>query len=233
MGKLTYPSLSTGKGLFIVVEGNIGSGKTTFCESLAKVRTKTQPCELLPEPVDKPLFRKLLGNFYSDPKRWAFAFQMYALKERLNQHTWAAELANNNVSVVQDRSIYADGCFGIIAYEQGNMSLEEWDIYAETFAAMKRFLRYPDVLVYLRIPPEVCKQRMDTRKRPEEEGVPLDYLKRLHEQHEDFVNEMSRYTRVLVVEDSPFGDDAVSIVNGRIEEIAHEERRFLRDFRRL
>lgn len=233
MGSLNYPSHRTSSGLFIVVEGNIGSGKTTFCNALADIRKKTQSCELLPEPVDKPSFRHLLGLFYTDPKRWAFAFQMYALKERFNQHTWAAELSNNNTSVVQDRSIYADGCFGIIAHEQGNMTREEWEIYAEMFAAMKRFLRYPDVLVYMRVPPEVCKERMDSRKRPEEAGVPLDYLKKLHDQHEQFVAEMSKYTRVMVCEHSPYGDEQVALVNTAVEELAKEERRFMRDFRRL
>jgi len=230
---LRYPSHRTNNALFIVVEGNIGSGKTTFCNGLYEIRrNQNGPCQLLPEPVDKPDFRKLLGLFYTDPRRWAFAFQMYSPKERFNQHTLAAELANNDTSVVQDRSIYADGCFGITAHELGNMTTEEWGIYAEMFAAMKRFLRYPDVLVYLRVPPEVCKERMDTRKRPEEEGVPLDYLQRLHDKHEQFVDEMANYTRVLKVESSPT-DDAVVDVNRQIVELAQEERRFLRDFRRL
>ena len=231
---LDYPSHKTTHSLFIVVEGNIGSGKTTFCKTLRDVKgVGAEPCELLPEPVDKPDFRRLLGLFYTDPKRWAFAFQMYALKERFKQHTWAAELSNNHVSVVQDRSIYADGCFGITAHELGNMTADEWQIYAEMFAAMKRFLRYPDVLVYLRVPPDVCKSRMDVRKRPEEEGVPLLYLQRLHERHEQFVTEMASYTRVLVVETSPLSVGEVTEVNNRINEIATEERRFMRDFRRL
>lgn len=233
MTALTYPTHRTNNALFIVVEGNIGSGKTTLCNTIHRLRAAKSDCTILPEPVDKPTFRRLLGLFYQDPKRWAFAFQMHALKERFNQHTLAAELVNNSHSVVQDRSIYADGCFGITAHELGNMSLEEWEIYAETFAALKRFLRYPDVVVYLRVAPEICKERMDRRKRPEEEGVPLDYLKKLHDQHEKFIDEMSRYTRVLVVDTSPITDEQVAMVNTAVEELATEERRFLRDFRKL
>jgi len=230
---LTYPSHKTNKALFVTVEGSIGAGKSTICDTMNRLVSAQGPCCYMPEPVDKPAFKKLLGMFYNDPKRWAFAFQMFALKERFNQHTLAAELVNNNTSVIQDRSIFSDGCFGIVAHELGNMTTEEWDIYAETFAAMKRFLRYPDVVVYLRVLPEVCKERMDRRKRPEEDGVPLDYLKRLHDQHESFIDEMSRYTRVLVVDSSPVGDAQVTDVNKAVEQIANEERRFLRDFRRL
>lgn len=231
--ELSYPSHKTTKGLFIVVEGNIGSGKTTLCNTIHRLRSGSGPCSIMPEPVDKPSFRKLLGLFYTDPKRWAFAFQMHALKERFNQHTLASELVNNHMSVVQDRSIYADGCFGITAHELGNMTGEEWDIYAEMFASLKRFLRYPDVVVYLRVMPEICKERMDRRKRPEEEGVPLDYLKKIHDQHEKFIEEMSRYTRVLMVDTSPISDEQVAEVNAAIEKVAAEERRFMRDFRKL
>ena len=231
--QLSYPSHRTNNSLFIVVEGNIGSGKSTLCNTIHKLRSAAGATVIMPEPVDKPSFRKLLGFFYQDPKRWAFAFQMHALKERFSQHTLAAELVNSGTSVIQDRSIYADGCFGITAHELGNMTTEEWDIYAEMFAALKRYLRYPDVVVYLRVEPEVCKERMDRRKRPEEEGVPLDYLKKIHDQHEKFIEEMSRYTRVLVVDSSPISEDQVAAVNHAVEELATEERRFLRDFRKL
>lgn len=233
MTQLSYPSHRTNNALFVVVEGNIGSGKTTLCNTIHRLRSASGACAIMPEPVDKPSFRQLLGLFYKDPKRWAFAFQMHALKERFNQHTLAAELVNNNTTVIQDRSIYADGCFGITAHELGNMTSEEWDIYAEMFASLKRFLRYPDVVVYLRVEPEVCKERMDKRKRPEETGVPLDYLKKIHDQHEKFIEEMSRYTRVLKVESSPFEDEHVAAVIKAIDDVASEERRFMKDFRRL
>lgn len=230
---LRYPSHRMNNAVFIVVEGNIGSGKSTFCETLRQIRSVTDDCLLMLEPVDKPCFKRMLGLFYTDPKRWAFAFQMLALKERFNQHTFAAEMANNGTSIIQDRSIWSDGCFGITAFELGNMVAEEWDIYAEMFGALKRFLRYPDVVVYLRVAPEICKERMDRRKRPEEAGVPLDYLKKLHDQHETFIEEMGRYTRVLVIDSSPSGNDQVAQVDKAIDEIANEDRRFMRDFRRL
>lgn len=230
---LTYPSHRTNKALFIIVEGSIGAGKSTLCSTMSRLRSAQGPTLHMPEPVDKPSFKQLLGLFYTEPKRWAFAFQMFALKERFNQHTLASEMVNNGTTVIQDRSIFSDACFGITAHELGNMTIDEWDIYAEMFASLKRFLRYPDVLVYLKIPPEVCKERMDRRKRPEEDGVSLDYLKRIHDQHEQFIDEMSRYTRVLTIDSSPISDAHVANVNRSIEEIANEERRFMRDFRRL
>ena len=213
-----------------MVEGNVGVGKSNFSTKLTAQRGER--ARLFPEPVDKPAFRTLLGRYYADPKRWGFTFQMYALKERFKQHTLAAELVNNGIDVVQDRSIYADGCFGRLVFMDQNMTQEEWDIYAESFGNLKRFLRYPDLMVYLRASPEACHERTKVRGREEESGVPLDYLKRLHDEHEALAEAMSRFTRVVVFDWSNFPEDVVD-ANAKINSVLSEDVRFLRDFARL
>jgi len=223
----------SGRGLFIAVEANIGAGKTELCHMLRRVREEYDgPAEVLLEPIGKTNFRKMLGLYYEDPKRWGFTFQMLALNERFRQHTLAAELSSSGKHVIQDRSIYADGCFGTLVWEDGNMNDYEWSIYADTFANMKRYLRYPDVMLYLKTDPKVCHERMQRRARGEEAGVPLDYLERLHEKHEQFMDEMANYTRVLRVDWNHFGAD-IPDLNARINEVALEPRRFLRDHLRI
>jgi thymidine kinase/deoxynucleoside kinase len=190
------------------------------------------PTKVLLEPVGKTRFRDLLGLYYEDPRRWGFTFQMYALNERFRQHTLAAELASNGQHVIQDRSIFADGCFGTLVWEDGNMTDHEWGIYADTFGNMKRFLRYPDLILYLQTDPAVCHERMLRRGRAAESGVPLEYLERLHEKHEELVEEMASYTRVLRVDWNHFGAD-IPELNRRINVVAGEDRRFMRDHRRI
>lgn len=221
------------RGLFIVVEANIGAGKSTLCSILKNIREEYDgETELLLEPVGKPRFKRLLELYYQNPARWGFTFQMYVLNERFRQHTYAAEMAMSGRHVIQDRSIFADGCFGTTVFEDGNMSEDEWSIYAETFGSMKRYLRYPDVMVYLRTDPAVCYERLKRRGRKAEAGIPLDYLKRIHDKHEEMVQEMSRYTRVLRVDWDHFGAAAEDI-NRQINEVAAEDRRFLRDYNRI
>lgn len=222
--------LNQASGSFITIEGNIGTGKSTFSAALAKLRGPNSL--LLEEPVHKPAFRALLGNYYADPKRWGFTFQMYALKERFKQHTLAAELTSHGVSVVQDRAIYSDGCFGDLVRADGNMTQDEWDIYAETFGALKRYLRYPDAMIYLRADPQICLERVKRRARSEESSVPLDYLKRLHDQHDQLASAMSHYTRVLTLDWNVFDPDIQSI-NTRLNQLMAEQRPFLRDFNRI
>lgn len=217
-------------GAFITVEGNIGIGKSTLCTQLCELRGDKARC--FQEPVDKEDFRWFLGNYYADPKRWGMTFQMYCLKERFKQHTLASELVVNGLDVIQDRAIYSDGCFGRLVHADGNMTDEEWRVYAETFGAMKRFLRYPDLMVYLRADPEVCHMRTKSRGRSEESGVPLDYLARLHREHEELAEAMSRFTRVVIFDWNEFPSDIVDI-NNRINEALTTEVRFLRDFCKL
>lgn len=218
---------------FIAVEGSIGAGKTSFCHMLCQVRNDYDgPCDVLLEPVKKPTFRRLMGLFYEDPKRWAFTFQMYALKERFQQHTWVSEMVLHGTAGVQDRSIFADGCFASIAHRLGNMTDDEWEVYAEMFGHIKRFLRYPDIIVFLDVSPEVCLERIKLRARSEEVAIPLDYLRMLDEEHQCLAEEMSRFTRVLRVDWKNLGRD-VEDVNQEINEVLLEDRRFLRDFRRL
>lgn len=234
MSDLTIPPSSHisghATGRFIVVEGNIGVGKSTFCGSLT--RHMGERARFFPEPVDKPAFGTLLRRYYTDPARWGFPFQMFVLKERFRQHTLAAELAANGTHVVQDRSIYADGCFGRLVHADGNMSDEEWDIYADTFGCLKRFLRYPDLMIYLRARPELCHERVLARARIGEGAVSIGYLRRLHDKHEELVEAMSRFTRVLIFDWEDFPSDItreVSAIHGALS----EDVKFMRDFNRL
>lgn len=222
------PHLRDVRGKFIGIEANIGAGKTEASHMLSRIRQSHDgPTLVLFEPL-KGRFKELLGKFYQDPKRWGFTFQMHALQARFRQHRLASELAANGIDVVQDRTIYADGCFGRTVWEDGNMTDNEWGIYADTFGCMKRSLRYPDIIVYLRTTPEVCYERMKRRAREEEAGVPIDYLRRIHDKHEMLAAAMSRYTRLLVVDWTEFGD--VESMNDEINRVLKEERPFIRDW---
>lgn len=222
------PHLRDARAAFIGVEGNIGCGKSEATNMLARIRQAHDgPTLVLFEPL-KGRFKELLGKYYTDPKRWGFTFQMHALQARFRQHTLAAELVANGIDVVQDRTIYADGCFGMTVREDGNMDPEEWGIYEDTFGCLKRTLRYPDIIVYLRTRPETCFERMRRRARSEEASVPLVYLERIHNKHEMLADAMSLYTRVLRVDWNEYGD--IEALNDEINRVLREERPFLRDW---
>ena len=76
----------------IIIEGNIGTGKTTFLKMLEKYG-----CEVIYEPVKvwqstcNDDGKNLLETFYSDMKRWAYSMQSFAFKTRLHAMTWGCQ----------------------------------------------------------------------------------------------------------------------------------------------
>ena len=95
---------------------------------------------------------------------------------------------------------------------------------------MKRYLVYPDLVIYLRVSPEVSIQRIQERGRQAENGITLDYMEKLHSGYENFAEEMNRYTRVLTLEWNQYQD--TDEVVQMIREKSCDKRSFLRDLKR-
>jgi len=156
----------------IIVEGNIGVGKSTIAKALAK----RHGLRLLREPVDN----ELLQLFYDDAKRWAFPFQMEMLHRR-----WALQMSAATEAIVEgefsgailDRSIWGDLVFAWKLTESGLMEPKEWEIYISAVRNMSLVLFPPTELLYLDACPEVCLERIRLRNRPQEQGITLDYLR--------------------------------------------------------
>jgi deoxyadenosine/deoxycytidine kinase len=214
--------------LFIGVSGLIGVGKTTFTTNLADHlgdgwATAYEPVETNP----------YLDDFYADIRRWTFNMQMFLLAQRFRQHQEVLWDPRHRAGggIVQDRTIYEDTVFARMHREDGLMDDRDWQTYIDHFEVMKGFLRYPDVIVYLRADPAVALERIQARGREAENGMELAYLERLHEGYQEFADEMRRYTVVITVDWSQFGD--VADVARVIKLAAGTNQKFLRSLRRI
>jgi deoxyadenosine/deoxycytidine kinase len=71
--------------LIISIEGNIGTGKSTFLDNLKKVQEENIVV-VIKEPLDQWLKitdkdgNSILNNFYQDPHKFSFSFQILVLK---------------------------------------------------------------------------------------------------------------------------------------------------------
>ena len=204
--------------MFIGISGIIGAGKSTLAQDLAG----RLGCKAYNEPVkDNPY----LEDFYSDMNRWGAMMQIHLLFRRFEQHqqiVW-----NSEKGAVQDRTIYEDTIFARMLHEAGFIDQRDYDTYQGHFNLMKRYLVYPNLLIYLRVDPETSLQRIAKRGRNAESGITLDYMQKLHDGYESFIEEMSRYTRVLTLDWNQFLE--LDEVVDRITEKAGEKRAFLRD----
>ena len=206
----TTQSCCLGRGLqscgyHICVLGVIASGKSTLTKALEKViREETGYCCGLYEPVET---NPLLPLYYQDPHRYAFSMQVYMLNRRLAQQRVAQDLAMAGKCSVQDSSLFGDSCFVEMLKKDGIMSEQEVNVYSDLFLNMSRDVMYPTMVVYLNCPPEIAMQRMQKRSRECESCVPLDYLAKLKEELDIFIDDFRKYTFVKEINASVDLDD--------------------------
>jgi deoxyadenosine/deoxycytidine kinase len=173
--------------LMILIEGNIGAGKTTVGKALAAVET----FGFIEEPTEawrEGFASNMLELFYSDTQRWAFTFQICAFITRAK--TWREVLALTDHSrVVLERSIFCDRfVFAENCYRTGLMTPTEYQLYCGLWDFLvSNYCVEPDLILYLRTPAETCLQRIKARDRVEESGIPLEYLLQLENLHDEWL----------------------------------------------
>lgn len=174
----------------IAVAGNIGAGKTTLTEMLSK-HYKWIPNF---EDVDHNPY---LMDFYEDMPRWSFNLQIYFLNSRLRQ---LVEIQKGTQTVIQDRTIYEDAnIFAPNLHEMGLMSKRDFDNYFHFFQTLKTLVQPPDLLIYLSASVPTLVGQIQKRGREYEENIRLDYLKRLNQYYNKWINSY-REGRLLVID---------------------------------
>jgi deoxyadenosine/deoxycytidine kinase len=163
---------------FIAVAGNIGVGKT----SLVRFLREQYGFEPVYEPfADNPF----LDDFYGDMQRWAFQSQVWFLAHKFRLHQ---DLQVATGTLVQDRTIYEDAeIFAQHLHRSGKMSDRDWRTYRELYDAMRKNLRPPDLMIYLRCSVRAIRRRIRQRGRPSEQAIPTAYLSNLNTLYEEWV----------------------------------------------
>lgn len=176
--------------MHIAVAGNIGAGKTTLTRLLAKHYGWTPHFE---DVDDNPY----LSDFYDDMQRWSFNLQVYFLNSRFSQ---ILEIRNSGKTVIQDRTIYEDAyIFAPNLHSMGLMSTRDFDNYFSLFDLMSKLVQPPDLLIYLRATVPKLVQQIQQRGRKYENTIRIDYLKRLNERYEAWINGYE-FGKMLIVD---------------------------------
>lgn len=201
---------------FIGIAGLIGAGKST----LAKALGQNLEMPVYYEPVADNVY---LADFYKDPSQYGFAMQIYLLNRRFQQHQ---EIIWRGEGGIQDRTIYEDSIFAKTLMQQGMIDQRDYETYLQLFKHMSHFMCRPSVIIYLDLSPESSLKRIQMRARDVEAGVPIEYLRLLHQGYEEFIEDISRSTPVIRVPWEEFRDteEVVEVVE---EAFARES--FIRD----
>ena len=176
----------------IVVQGNIGSGKSTFVEKLKTRYGGRKDICFLQEPVNEWLTIKdkegvnILENYYKDQPKYAFMFQMMAYISRLAMLKRAIE-SNEYQYIITERCLNTDrNVFCKMLYDDGLIEDIGYQIYNKWFDEFNNFNTVDYIHVYLKTDPIVSKKRVDKRARAEE-SIPIEYLAKCHEYHDKWL----------------------------------------------
>lgn len=175
--------------MHLAIAGNIGSGKTTLTGLLAKHYNY----EAQYEDVDDNPY---LDDFYEEMQRWSFNLQVYFLRSRFEQ---VIRVREGNLNVIQDRTIYEDAnIFAPNLHAMGLMTARDYNSYSGLFELMERNLQAPDLLIYLRASVPTLVDHIQKRGREYENSIRIDYLRRLNERYEAWINTYDK-GKVLII----------------------------------
>jgi len=176
-----------GDQFLVLLEGNIGAGKTTVGSTIAL----SDSFGFIEEPTS--LWREgfasnMLDLFYSDTKRWAFTFQICAFVTRAKTWHEIWQQTKHN-KVILERSVYCDRhVFAKNCHQTGLFTPTEYQLYCSMWDfVVQQYVDEPDAIIYLRTPAEVCLDRIKARGRMEETGIPIEYLNQLERLHDDWL----------------------------------------------
>lgn len=194
--------------MHIAIAGNIGAGKTTLTELLAKhYKWKPQFEDVLDNPY--------LEDFYDHMDRWSFNLQIYFLGSRFRQ---ILNIRDSGKDVIQDRTIYEDAhIFAPNLHAMGLMSSRDFENYKSLFKLMEEVTQAPDLLIYLRSSVPNLVAQIQKRGRDYENSISIDYLTRLNERYEAWIEKYNKGRLLIInVDNTDFVDvpeDLGEIIN--------------------
>ena len=179
--------------MHIAIAGNIGAGKTSLTELLAKHYNWEPHYE---DVIDNPY----LDDFYNHMERWSFNLQVYFLKSRFEQ---LLSFRENNKTVIQDRTIYEDAhIFAPNLNSMGLMNQRDFNNYKGIFELMESLIQGPDLLIYLRGSIPNLVNKIHKRGREYESSISIDYLSRLNERYEAWISSYDSSKLIIIDVDS-------------------------------
>jgi len=119
-------------------------------------------------------------------QRWSFNLQIFFLNSRFKQ---VLDIRKYGKTVIQDRTIYEDAyIFAPNLHSMGLMTTRDFDNYFNLFTLMNTLVQPPDLLIYLRANVPTLVQQIQKRGRDYENTIRIDYLTRLNERYEAWID---------------------------------------------
>ena len=182
---------------YIVIEGNIGVGKTTFCR---KLQEKYDARLILEQFSENPF----LPFFYENPERHAFSVELFFMTERHRQ--LQEELIQGDLF---NQQIISDYIFiKTLLFAKNNLNEEEYRLFNRLFHVLNAHFKKPDLVVYLHRPVQNLLHQIKKRGRSFEMEMNATYLENIQKAYFDFFKMDPEYPILVVgIDDLDFEKD--------------------------
>lgn len=171
---------------YIIIEGPIGSGKTTLAKMLADrydVHLSTEKAEINP----------FLPRFYQDAQRYALPTQLFFLFQRSGQISDMTQRDLFSQPTIADFFLEKDPLFARL-----NLDDEEYALYHQIYTHLQLKSPKPDLVIYLQTPVDELVERIEERNISYEQDIPREYIERLANAYSEFFHSYDA-SRVLIV----------------------------------
>ncbi|HSI29236.1 MAG: deoxynucleoside kinase [Methylophilus sp.] len=206
---------------YVVIEGPIGSGKTTLARMLADKFS----VELLSEKAEANPF---LTRFYQDAQRYALPTQLFFLFQRSRQIEDMAQRDMFGQPTVSDFFLEKDPLFARL-----NLDDEEYSLYHQIYQHLQLKAPKPDLVVYLQTPIDALVGRIEERNISYEQDMPREYIARLAEAYSEFFHTYDA-SPLLIVNNEKLNiikdQDAFNLLIERINQIKSSREYFNPNF---
>jgi len=159
---------------YIVVEGNIGAGKTSLAQKLAV----DSGGELLLEEFAENSF---LPQFYKDPLKYAFPLELSFLAARYHQLKKNLLLSGNKI-IISDYHIRKS-----LLFAEHNLEKEELNLFQSFYEIVTSQIPEPDLVIYLDKGVSKLKNNIISRGREYETKISENYLAGIKNSYQSFL----------------------------------------------
>jgi deoxyguanosine kinase len=201
------------------IEGNIGAGKSTILEYMKEKLKNNKNVLFATEPLD--MWEKIhdeegtnmLVKFYKDQDKYAFPFQVMAFATRLLKLREEMRKKPDAKIIICERSLEADyNIFAKMLHDEGKIETINYNVYLQFYELYRN--DFPTKgLIYINASPETCQNRINSRNRQGEEGIPLDYLEKCHSYHKTWIENYEHKDNLLIIDTNNNKDDIHSDTN--------------------
>ncbi len=172
---------------YLVIEGNIGAGKTTLATMLSKELNAKLVLERF---ADNPF----LPKFYGNPERYSFPLELSFLAERYKQ-------LNDDLRSLSlfESLIVADYFFmKSLIFARNTLSEDEYNLYRQIFEIIYNSIPKPDLYVFLHLPTDKLLENIHKRGRDYEQTITAEYLEGIQQGYFDFFKQHPEFTFLVI-----------------------------------